>query len=141
VVAAAAAYDDAVQQYAAALRGAVREVEDALVALDASAARRADAQAAAADFESALKAADARQRGGLASLFELEDARRNALAARGALIDLDRERATAWVSLARALGGGWSPDPARLTPDATPSSASSASPGLIQNSTPTRTAP
>lgn len=102
-----AAYDDAVVQLAAALRQAVREVEEALVALDSSAARRSDALAAARDFEAVLRATDARQRGGLASLFELEDARRNAVAAQAALIELDRERATAWVSLARALGGGW----------------------------------
>lgn len=106
-----AAYDDAVQQLAAALREAVREVEQALVALDATAARRADAEAAARDFEAVLRATEARQRGGLASLFELEDARRNAVAAQSALIELDRERATAWVSLARALGGGWTPNP------------------------------
>lgn len=120
VAATAAAYDDAVRQYAAALRGAVREVEEALVALAATAARRADAQAAAADFEAALQAVDARQRGGLASLFELEDARRSAVAARGALIELDRERATAWVSLARALGGGWIPDARPLIPTRSP---------------------
>lgn len=106
-----AGYDDAVVQLASALRQAVREVEDALVALDSSAARRADALAAARDFEAALRATEARQRGGLASLFEFEDARRNAVAAQAALIELDRERATAWVSLARALGGGWSPNP------------------------------
>ena len=49
-------------------------------------------------------------RGGLASLFELEDARRSALQAQVNLIDLDRERVAAWVALYRALGGGWTPD-------------------------------
>lgn len=102
-----AGLDEARAQLAGALRQGVREVEEALVALDATAARRADADAAARDFEAALQATEARQRGGLASLFELEDARRSALAAQSALIELDRERATAWVSLARALGGGW----------------------------------
>ena len=102
-----AGLDEARAQLAGALRQGVREVEEALVALDATAARRADAEAAARDFEAALQATEARQRGGLASLFELEDARRSALAAQSALIELDRERATAWVSLARALGGGW----------------------------------
>ena len=109
--AARARVDDALVQYAAALRQAVREVEDALVALDASATRQADAEAAARDFQTVLRATEQRQRGGLASLFDLEDARRNALSAQGALIDLQRERATAWVSLARALGGGWTPNP------------------------------
>jgi outer membrane protein TolC len=56
----------------------------------------------------------------LASLFELEDARRSALLANVSLIDLQRERATAWVSLYRALGGGWSAADLTQTADATP---------------------
>lgn len=105
--AARAAYDDAVVQLQAGVRDAVREVEQALVALDSTAAREADARAAIEGYEASLRAADARFRGGLANLFELEDARRSAVAARGALIELQRERAAAWVSLYRALGGGF----------------------------------
>ena len=44
----------------------------------------------------------------MASLFELEDARRNRLAAEQTVINLQRERSAAWVSLYRAAGGGWS---------------------------------
>lgn len=108
--AARAGYDEAVAEYQGTVRRALREVESALVALDAAAARQADALAAARDFEASLRATEARWRGGLASLFELEDARRSALAAQNVLIDLDRERATAWVTLWRALGGGFGPD-------------------------------
>jgi NodT family efflux transporter outer membrane factor (OMF) lipoprotein len=104
--AARAAYDGAVLQYAAQLRNAVREVETALVALQSAASRGDDADVAAAGFEASLRATAARQRGGLASLFELEDARRTAVAAQLALIDLRRERAGAWIALYRALGGG-----------------------------------
>ncbi|MDE2615177.1 MAG: RND transporter, partial [Burkholderiales bacterium] len=50
---------------------------------------------------------ESRYRGGLASLFELEDARRTAVAAQSALIELQRERVAAWISLYRTLGGGW----------------------------------
>ena len=46
---------------------------------------------------------------GFGTLFELEDARRTALAAQNALIDVRRERVAAWIALYRALGGGWSP--------------------------------
>ena len=106
--AAQASYDEAVAQYRALLRRAVREVEASLVALQASAEREGDAQAAARDFEASLRATQARQRGGLASLFDLESARRSAVAAQSALIDLRRERAAAWITLYRALGGGWS---------------------------------
>ena len=106
--AARAAYDEAVALYQAQVRRALREVESALVSLDATAERQRDAVAAAQDFEASLVATQARQRGGLASLFDLESARRNAVQAQSALVDLQRERATAWISLYRALGGGWS---------------------------------
>lgn len=111
VDAARAAYDDAVVQYQARLRQAVREVEEALLALDSARQREVDAQVAADGFEQALRATDARHRVGLASLLELEDTRRTAIAARAALIDLRQDRLGAWISLYRALGGGWSPSP------------------------------
>ena len=114
--AARAAYDDAVVQWQAALRGAVREVEEALVALATVAAREADIGIATEGFEASLRAAEARWRGGVGSLYELEDARRTALAAKSALVDLKRERATAWINLYRALGGGWSPGDAAASP-------------------------
>ena len=60
-------------------------------------------------YEASYRAADARYRGGLSSLFELEDARRTAAAAQRELIDLQRERVAAWISLYRAMGGGWTP--------------------------------
>jgi multidrug efflux system outer membrane protein len=106
--AARAAYDEAVALYQARLRTAVQEVEEALVALQSTADRQADATAAAEGFESSLRATEARYKGGLASLFELEDARRSAVVANSNLIELKRERASAWVALYRALGGGWS---------------------------------
>jgi len=106
--AASAAYDDAVAAYRGQVRRALREVETSLVALQATAERETDARAAAADFEASLRATESRQKGGLASLFDLEAARRNAVAAQSALIDLQRERSAAWITLYRALGGGWS---------------------------------
>jgi len=110
VKAAQAAYDAAASRYAAKLRGAVREVEEALVALQSTAARGEDARSAAEGYERSLRAVESRYRGGLASLFELEDARRTAVAAQSALIELQRERVAAWISLYRSLGGGWSAD-------------------------------
>jgi NodT family efflux transporter outer membrane factor (OMF) lipoprotein len=109
--AARADYDAAVAVYQAQVRRAVREVEAAFVALDSTARRQQDAEAAARDFEASLVATQARQRSGLASLFDLEAARRNAVQAQSALVELQAERATAWISLYRALGGGWSADP------------------------------
>ena len=121
VVAARARHADATVQYNAKLRGAVREVEDALLALQSTAARSVDAQAAAEGFAFSLRATDARFKGGLASLFELEDARRSAVLAQTTLIDLQRERVAAWIALYRALGGGWSDADSSLAANPAPS--------------------
>ena len=116
VEAAQARHEDAAMQYRARLRAAVREVEDDLVALQSTAARNGDAQTAVEGFAVSLRATDARFKGGLASLFELEDARRSAVLAQTALIDLQRERVTAWIALYRALGGGWAADASNVDP-------------------------
>ena len=116
--AALAAWEDGRRQWAAALRSAVREVEDALVRLDAVERRRDDVGRATRDFETVLMATQARWRGGLASQFELEEARRNALAAKAVEIDWRRERLDASIALYRALGGGWD-----ATPDTAPAAA------------------
>jgi NodT family efflux transporter outer membrane factor (OMF) lipoprotein len=107
-VAARERHDAAVVAYAAATRRAVREVEQVLVSLDATARREPDVRDAAAGFEAALAATEARQRGGLGSLIELEVTRRSALAASAGVVELQRERAAAWIALYRVLGGGWS---------------------------------
>ena len=108
VGAAQARYDAAGALYRGRLRTAVREVEEALLALQSTADRNTDAQVASEGFAASFRATEARFKGGLASLFELEDARRSALQAQVALIDLQRERVSAWIALYRALGGGGS---------------------------------
>jgi NodT family efflux transporter outer membrane factor (OMF) lipoprotein len=108
VDAARARYDEATSAYAATLRNAIRDVENALIALQGTADRNADAQSAADNFEISYRATEARYRSGFGTLFELEDARRSALAAQILLINLRRERVAAWIALYRALGGGWS---------------------------------
>ncbi|MBP7564441.1 MAG: efflux transporter outer membrane subunit [Burkholderiaceae bacterium] len=121
VEAARARYDEAVATYTGRVRQAVREVEEALVNLDSAASRAADAQTAADGYRASFAATEARYRNGLASLVELEDARRTLLAADNALIDLRRQRETAWVTLYRAVGGGWQrPDTDRMAATAAP---------------------
>lgn len=105
--AAQARYTEAVALYQAKVRQAVREVEEALVNLRSSDDRMADTQTAAAGYQASYEATQARYKAGLASLPELEDARRTALAADTNVIALQRERLLAWVSLYRAVGGGW----------------------------------
>ncbi|RYY94061.1 MAG: efflux transporter outer membrane subunit [Comamonadaceae bacterium] len=105
-----ARYDEAASQYRAKVRQAVREVEEALLKLQDTDARAGDADTAVAGYDASLRAAQSRYDSGLASLFELEDARRTLFAAQTARVALQRERAEAWVLLYRALGGGWQRD-------------------------------
>jgi NodT family efflux transporter outer membrane factor (OMF) lipoprotein len=107
VDAASARYDAAVISYRATVRQAVSEVEQALVNLDSTTQRSGAASTALAGYRASFNAVDQRYKSGMASLFELEDARRTRLNAEQALINLDRERNAAWVALYRAAGGGW----------------------------------
>ena len=106
--AARARYQEAAALYRASVRQAVREVEQALVQLQSTDARSDDAASAVRNFQVSLDATRARYDSGLASLFQLEDARRQLFAAQTALVALQQERAQAWVALYRAMGGGWS---------------------------------
>jgi multidrug efflux system outer membrane protein len=108
VDAAKARYEEAAALYRARARQAVSEVEQALVNLAATQARGVNARTAVDGYRASFKATEDRYRGGLASLVELEDARRTALAAETNLVTLERERKAAWIALYRAVGGGWS---------------------------------
>ncbi|MFC5476325.1 efflux transporter outer membrane subunit [Paraherbaspirillum soli] len=105
-----ARYDEAYAGYQLQVRSAVREIEEALVRLDAAARREDDAAAAARDYERYYRANDDKYKAGSGSLFELEDARRTSLAAQQTLISVQREHVAAWIALYKALGGGWRSD-------------------------------
>ncbi|MDP1998827.1 MAG: efflux transporter outer membrane subunit [Rhodoferax sp.] len=107
VVLAKANYAQAVNAYQSKVRQAVREVEEALVNLESTQARQVDVAVSAKGYADALAGTQARYGQGLASLVELEDVRRVALAAQSGQIALQLERQRAWVALYRALGGGW----------------------------------
>ena len=107
VDAARARYDEAVALYTAKVRQAVREVEQALVNLETVRLGMEDARIAYEGYRASFVATEARYRSGLASLVELEDTRRTALAAETTLVNLQRERIAAWIALYRAVGGGW----------------------------------
>jgi NodT family efflux transporter outer membrane factor (OMF) lipoprotein len=116
--AARARYEQARAALDSDLRRAVGEVEEALVRLDAATRRESEAQKAAQGFIDFFNAAEQRWRIGAGSLIDREDARRTALAARNALLAVQRERVAAWITLYRSLGGGWTPS------DAVPGSSS-----------------
>lgn len=96
--------------YEAAVRAAVNEVEQALVNLDSARRREADASAAVAGYANYYLATETNWRAGSVSLLSLEEARRNANNAERKLIALQRMRVQNWISLYKALGGGWQAD-------------------------------
>jgi len=115
VDAATADYVAAVTTYRAKVRQAVREVEEALVVLDSTVQRETDTRAVHDARLQNLGAAQNRERNGLASTLEVEEARRAVLAAQADVLALQLERKRAWVALYRAAGGGWerpAPEPA-----------------------------
>ena len=109
VDAATARYEAAAATYRGRVRQAVREVEEALINLQSSAARNTDAQTAVDGYRASFNGTEALYKNGLASLVELEDSRRALLTAQTTLASLQQNRNTAWVSLYRAMGGGWTP--------------------------------
>lgn len=114
--AAGARYDAAVVSYRATVRQAVSEVEQAMVNLDSTAQRTLDAGTATQGYRTNFNAVEQRYKNGMASLFELEDARRTRLAAEQNQVTLARERNAAWVALYRAAGGGWTAPAASAAP-------------------------
>lgn len=102
-----ARYAEARAQLDERIARAVREVEEALIRLASADAREADTRSAQQGFDAYAAAADARLRAGIGSAVDLEEARRALVAAQGATVNLQRERLVAWISLYRAVGGGW----------------------------------
>ena len=96
--------------YEAAVRAAVREVEQALVTLDSAQRREADARTAMEGYARFLAATETHWLAGGVSLLSLEDARRSATTAQRKLIALRRDRVLDWISLYKAVGGGWTAD-------------------------------
>ncbi|MEO6018144.1 MAG: TolC family protein, partial [Polaromonas sp.] len=114
--AAKARYEEAAGKYRSVVRQAVREVEEALTKLQSTADRSSDTAAAADGYRASFAGTEARYKAGLASLVELEDSRRTLLSAQSAVVNLEQERRSAWISLYRALGGGWNTGAEPATP-------------------------
>ena len=102
-----AQYTAAKSVYESVARNAVREVEEALTTLNSTALRLEDVTTANDGFKASFDATDTRFKANLANLFELEEARRAYLQAQNNVLALENERVLAWISLYRAIGGGW----------------------------------
>ncbi|MEF7613114.1 efflux transporter outer membrane subunit [Aquincola sp. MAHUQ-54] len=110
-------YDEAVAGWRERVLAAAREVEEALVRLEAAQRREQDAQRAASGYAEFLAAAQTQWQVGTGSLLDLEQARRSSLGADAALIQVRRERVAAWLALYKAVGGGWQQAAAGTTGD------------------------
>jgi NodT family efflux transporter outer membrane factor (OMF) lipoprotein len=105
--AARAQEDEARAGLEAQWRGAVAEVEQALLRWHAASARRREAEATLGHWQRIADASRAQARAGLVSGQALARDERNALAVRSDALDAAREHAAAYLQLIRALGGGW----------------------------------
>lgn len=110
-----AQYVAAKSLYESVARNAVREVEEALTTLNSTAMRLDDVTKSANGFKASFDASDVRFKANLANLFELEEARRAYLQAQNNVLALENERVLAWISLYRAMGGGWANVDANLS--------------------------
>ncbi|MDE1151589.1 MAG: efflux transporter outer membrane subunit [Micavibrio sp.] len=102
-----AVLDETVAAYRSAVRLAVNEVEDALARLDAVDRRTENAEQAVDRYRKYLAAMDSNYKAGVASLLDLEEARRTVYSSEETLITVRQEQAQAWIALYKAVGGGW----------------------------------
>ncbi len=105
-----ARYAQALATHRGKLLTALREVEDALSDLQQR-QLQADAQAQAQQAAGrAYEVARARYERGVSNYLDVTDAQRSSLSADRAAAQIRTQRLLAAVNLARALGGGWSPE-------------------------------
>lgn len=103
-----AVFAEAAANYQASVRLAVQEVENALVRVDSLGRRMSDFERAQAGYQRYFAATEVQYNAGATSLLALEDARRVLLTSRQSLLAEQLAQLQAWVSLYKAVGGGWS---------------------------------
>ena len=101
------AYEESAQRYRSKVRHAVKEVETALVNLHSAKTKREDLDVAVKGYRAAFKATEIKVNAGFANLIELEESRRFALQAEINRLNVQQSSYNAWISLYRAVGGGW----------------------------------
>jgi outer membrane protein TolC len=102
-------------QYEKAVLGAIKDVDDSLVALAQERDRAAALDAATQERRTGLRHAESLHREGQIDLLQLIDAQRAVMAAELSAIDGQTQLALNTVQLASALGGGWQDVPATST--------------------------
>lgn len=104
-----AAWDEARSDYRAAVLGALRDVEDALVAIAGARAQREELDTARAAARRAAELADTRYAAGLVDFLTVLTTRRTLLAVEDSAAGAAANLASQHVRLYQALGGGWTP--------------------------------
>jgi multidrug efflux system outer membrane protein len=103
-----ARYDEAVANHEGRLLTALREVEDALSDVQQRQQQGDVQEQARVAAARALLVAQARYERGVSTYLDVTDAQRSTLSADRAAAQIRTQRLVAAVSVARALGGGWS---------------------------------
>lgn len=106
-----AVYQEAMASYQGKVRNAVLEVENALVRVNAAAQRLDDVELARQGYQRYFDATNVQYREGAASLLALEEARRVLLSSQQARYAEQLEQSQSWISLYKAVGGGWQTAP------------------------------
>ncbi|MFT4240727.1 MAG: TolC family protein, partial [Acidovorax sp.] len=99
-----------VETYASAVRGALKEVQDALGNAATSERQESTQREVVAQAQRTLQLAELRYREGVDTLLTVLDAQRTLFSAQDALAQMRQARLTAAVDLYRVLGGGWRPE-------------------------------
>ena len=103
-------HNETYANYQSAVRNAVLEVENVLVRVDSLGRRIKDIERARVGYTRYFKAIKAQYQEGAANLFVLEEARRILLGSRLLYLDEQLAQIQAWISLYKAVGGGWKSD-------------------------------
>ena len=110
VTAQQAALDQSLQTYRGAILNALKDVEDALVALHGDRERLVPLQNAAQSAANAAQLARQRYSSGLVDFSVVLETQRTQLSAQDSVVSATAAISTDHVRLYKALGGGWVPD-------------------------------
>jgi outer membrane protein, multidrug efflux system len=110
VTAQQAAFESATADYRAAVLTALKDVEDALVALQSDRERLATLRNAAEAADNAALLASQRYSSGLVDFQTVLETERSQLSAQDSVASADSDVAADHVRLYKALGGGWQPE-------------------------------
>jgi multidrug efflux system outer membrane protein len=103
--------EQAQHAYIGVLQNAFREVEDALVGIEYLRVEREARGRQVVAASNAARLSRARYDGGVVDYLEVLDSERSQFEAELAESAIRRDALTAYVTLYKALGGGWTPDP------------------------------